>query len=128
MFFQQTNKQILDTEYQNSAKQLCLNHDAVVVALDLVRECPVRACVCSAERGEEKEACGCFDEAQAICSTTSEEILTVARWTQQPVFPNLSLALGNVLRQCSAHWCVFTDICPVQQLSFWHNKNKGRCG
>ena len=63
------NKQTLDTKHQNCAKQLCLNHDAVMVALDLVRECPVRACVCSAERGEEKEACGCFDEARAICTS-----------------------------------------------------------
>ncbi len=62
---EQTNKY----RNQNCAAQLCLNHDAVVVALDLVRECPVRACVCSAERGEEKEACGCFDEAQAICTS-----------------------------------------------------------
>ena len=61
MFFsKQTNKQILDTEYQNSAKQLCLNHNAVVVALDLVCECPVYACVCSAERGEEKVVWECF--------------------------------------------------------------------
>ena len=64
-----SNKQTTNIRNQNCAKQLCLNHDAVVVALDLVRECPVRACVCSAERGEEKEACGCFDEAQAICTS-----------------------------------------------------------
>ena len=63
----------------------------------------IQVCKNSVEfRVKEKEACGCFDEAQAICSIAYpaplvEKILTVARWTQQPVFPNLSLALGNIL-------------------------------
>ena len=44
------------------ASALTSRHPVVVVALDLVCACP-----CAKVR---VEACGCFDEAQAICSTT----------------------------------------------------------